>query len=80
MVLGLPRSGRPLHGADGRGDAGEFSYDSWEAQQGLTCMSCHSIAEIKDPRGNGSYVIEEAEAVSVRVLEEQDARRRSTGS
>src|SRR6185503_5605601 len=38
----------------------KFSYDSWEAQQGLTCMSCHSIAEIKDVRGNGSYVIEES--------------------
>ena len=58
----------------------KFSYDSWEAQQGLTCMSCHSIAEVKDIRGNGSYVIEESEAVPVRVLEEQDARGRSTGS
>jgi len=37
-----------------------FSFDSWEAQQGLTCMSCHSIVEVKDVRGNGSYVIEEA--------------------
>jgi hypothetical protein len=37
-----------------------FSYDSWEAQQGLTCMSCHSIAEVKDVKGNGSYVIEES--------------------
>jgi hypothetical protein len=37
-----------------------FSYDSFEAQQGLTCMSCHSIAEVKDVQGNGSYVIEEA--------------------
>ena len=37
-----------------------FSYDSWEAQQGLTCMSCHSITEVKDVRGNGSYVIEES--------------------
>lgn len=37
-----------------------FSYDSWEAQQGLTCMSCHSIAEVKDTRGNGNYVIEES--------------------
>ena len=37
-----------------------FSYDSWEAQQGLTCMSCHSIAEIKDASGNGAYVIEES--------------------
>ena len=37
-----------------------FSYDSWEAQQGLTCMSCHSITEVKDVGGNGSYVIEEA--------------------
>jgi hypothetical protein len=37
-----------------------FSYDSFEAQQGLTCMSCHSITEVKDVKGNGSYVIEEA--------------------
>ncbi len=37
-----------------------FSYDSWEAQQGLTCMSCHSITEVKDVKGNGSYVIEES--------------------
>ncbi len=37
-----------------------FSYDSFEAQQGLTCMSCHSIAEVKDVKGNGSYVIEES--------------------
>ena len=37
-----------------------FSYDSWEAQQGLTCMSCHSIAEVKDTSGNGAYVIEES--------------------
>ncbi len=37
-----------------------FSYDSWEAQQGLTCMSCHSIAEIKGVEGNGGYVIEES--------------------
>jgi Flp pilus assembly protein TadD len=38
----------------------KFSYDSFEAQQGLTCMSCHSIVEVKDVKGNGSYVIEEA--------------------
>ena len=37
-----------------------FSYDSWEAQQGLPCMGCHSIVEIKDVGGNGSYVIEES--------------------
>jgi Flp pilus assembly protein TadD/drug/metabolite transporter superfamily protein YnfA len=37
-----------------------FSYDSWEAQQGLSCMSCHSITEVKDVKGNGSYVIEES--------------------
>ncbi len=37
-----------------------FSYDSWEAQQGLTCMSCHSIAEVKGTEGNGGYVIEES--------------------
>jgi tetratricopeptide (TPR) repeat protein len=38
----------------------KFSYDSWEAQQGLTCMSCHSIVEVKDVKGNGSFVIEES--------------------
>jgi Flp pilus assembly protein TadD len=47
-------------GQMGAATQAKFSYDSWEAQQGLTCMSCHSIAEVKDLRGNGSYVIEEA--------------------
>ncbi|HSD72998.1 MAG TPA: multiheme c-type cytochrome, partial [Thermoanaerobaculia bacterium] len=47
-------------GQMGKATQAKFSYDSWEAQQGLTCMSCHSIAEIKDVRGNGSYVIEES--------------------
>jgi hypothetical protein len=47
-------------GQMGTATQASFSYDSWEAQQGLTCMSCHSIAEIKDVRGNGSYVIEES--------------------
>jgi hypothetical protein len=47
-------------GQMGAATQANFSYDSWEAQQGLTCMSCHSIAEIKDLRGNGSYVIEES--------------------
>jgi hypothetical protein len=47
-------------GQMGAATQAKFSYDSWEAQQGLTCMSCHSIAEIKDLRGNGSYVIEES--------------------
>ena len=47
-------------GQMGAATQAKFSYDSWEAQQGLTCMSCHSIAEIKDVSGNGSYVIEES--------------------
>jgi len=47
-------------GQMGAATQAKFSYDQWEAQQGLTCMSCHSIAEIKDVRGNGSYVIEES--------------------
>jgi len=38
-----------------------FGYDDFEAQQGLTCMSCHSIAEVKDTSGNASYVIEESQ-------------------
>ncbi|HZI67100.1 MAG TPA: tetratricopeptide repeat protein, partial [Thermoanaerobaculia bacterium] len=47
-------------GQMGAATQAKFSYDSWEAQQGLTCMSCHSITEVKDVRGNGSYVIEES--------------------
>jgi hypothetical protein len=47
-------------GQMGAATQAKFSYDSFEAQQGLTCMSCHSIAEVKDLRGNGSYVIEES--------------------
>lgn len=47
-------------GQMGAATQAKFSYDAFEAQQGLTCMSCHSIVEIKDIRGNGSYVIEEA--------------------
>jgi Tetratricopeptide repeat/Cytochrome c554 and c-prime len=47
-------------GQMGAATQAKFSYDSWEAQQGLPCMGCHSIVEIKDVRGNGSYVIEES--------------------
>ncbi len=47
-------------GQMGAATQAKFSYDSWEAQQGLTCMSCHSIVEVKDVKGNGSYVIEES--------------------
>jgi hypothetical protein len=47
-------------GQMGKATQASFSYDSWEAQQGLTCMSCHSISEVKDVKGNGAYVIEEA--------------------
>lgn len=47
-------------GQMGKATQASFSYDSWEAQQGLTCMSCHSIAEVKDVGGNGAYVIEES--------------------
>jgi len=44
----------------GKATLHKFTYDDFEAQQGLTCMSCHSIAQIKDVSGNGSYVIEES--------------------
>ena len=47
-------------GQMGKATQAKFSYDQWEAQQGLTCMSCHSITEVKDLKGNGSYVIEES--------------------
>jgi Flp pilus assembly protein TadD len=47
-------------GKMGKATLHKFTYDDFEAQQGLTCMSCHSIAQIKDISGNGSYVIEES--------------------
>jgi tetratricopeptide (TPR) repeat protein len=47
-------------GKMGKATLHKFTYDDFEAQQGLTCMSCHSIAQVKDVSGNGSYVIEES--------------------
>ncbi|MEO6326821.1 MAG: multiheme c-type cytochrome, partial [Thermoanaerobaculia bacterium] len=47
-------------GQMGKATMATFSYDQFEAQQGLTCMACHSITEVKDVRGNGGYVVEEA--------------------
>ncbi len=47
-------------GQMGKATMASFSYDQFEAQQGLACMACHSIAEVKDVRGNGGYVIEES--------------------
>jgi hypothetical protein len=47
-------------GQMGKATMASFSYDQFEAQQGLTCMACHSIAEVKDIRGNGGYVVEES--------------------
>jgi hypothetical protein len=47
-------------GQMGKATMASFSYDQFEAQQGLTCMACHAIAEVKDVRGNGGYVVEES--------------------
>ncbi len=47
-------------GQMGKAKLKDFSYDQPEAQQSLSCMACHSIVELKDRRGNGGYVIEEA--------------------
>jgi len=47
-------------GKMGKATQASFKYDDWEGQQGLTCMSCHSITEVKDLRGNGGFVIEES--------------------
>lgn len=47
-------------GQMGKATLHSFTYDQFEAQQGLACMSCHSITEVKDVRGNGGYVVEEA--------------------
>ena len=60
-------------GQMGAATQAKFSYDSWEAQQGLTCMSCHSIAEVKDIARQRRLRHRGVEAVSVRVLEERDA-------
>ncbi len=35
-------------GKMGKATLQKFTYDDFEAQQGLTCMSCHSIAQVKD--------------------------------
>ena len=61
-------------GQMGAATQAKFSYDSWEAQQGLTCMSCHSIAEVKDVRGNGSYVIEESKQYPFAFSENETLR------
>jgi hypothetical protein len=44
------------------GEAGRahFGFDDVEGQQGLTCLSCHGITEVKDVRGNAGYVIEQS--------------------
>ena len=47
-------------GQMGKATMASFSYDQFEAQQGLACMACHAIAEMKDVRGNGGYVVEES--------------------
>lgn len=47
-------------GKMGKATLNSFTYDDVEAQQGLPCMGCHSIVEVKDTRGNGGYVIEES--------------------
>ncbi len=47
-------------GKMGKATLHKFTYDDFEAQQGLTCMSCHSITQVKDVSGNGSYVIEDS--------------------
>ena len=52
-----------------------FSYDSWEAQQGLTCMSCHSIAEVKDAEGNGALRHRGVQAVSRSPSRDNEALR-----
>lgn len=31
--------------------------DHWTGQEGLTCLSCHAIAGLRDVKGNGRYVI-----------------------
>ena len=38
---------------------GPIDPESWQANAGITCISCHSIVGIRDRRGNGSYILEE---------------------
>jgi tetratricopeptide (TPR) repeat protein len=37
-----------------------FRFSDPEGQQGLTCLACHGISEVKDVRGNAAYVIEQS--------------------
>src|SRR5207248_735476 len=42
-------------GQMGKATLHTFTYDQFEAQQGLACMACHSITEVKDLRGKNHY-------------------------
>ncbi len=75
MVLGVPRSRGPVHGTDGRGNAGEVLL---RLLGGAAGPDVHVLP--LDRRGQGparQRLLRHrgVEAVSVRLLEEQDARR-----
>jgi len=40
-------------------DKDELDPEGEEASVGLTCVACHSLVHIKNPKGNATYVIEE---------------------
>ena len=56
----MDQDGVLFTGQMGKATLHSFTYDQFEAQQGLPCMGCHSITDLKDVRGNGGYVIEES--------------------
>ncbi|MEQ1904876.1 MAG: tetratricopeptide repeat protein [Pirellulaceae bacterium] len=36
---------------------GEFTRDTPNAHQGITCLACHAVVEVRDRRGNAGYVV-----------------------
>ena len=79
VVLGLPRSGRALHRADGRGDAGEVLL---RLLGGAAGPDLHVLPLDRRGQGHeGQRLLRHrgVQAISLRLLEEQDARGRSTG-
>ena len=79
VVLGLPRPGRSLHGADGRGDAGRLLL---RLLGGAAGADLHVLP--LDRRGQGHERQRRlrdrgVEAVSVRLLRQRGAAPRSTG-
>ena len=74
VVLGVPRPGRPLHGTDGRGDAGEVLLRFLGGAAGPDLHVLPFDRRDQGPARQRLLRHRGVEAVPVRLLEEQDAR------